>query len=220
MSEKVSNEAENPAFNKGAVMYSTLGMLLHLSNRDIPFLAKEQFYAMKKRILKKYGSFIGYEIQHIKKECYSCDSTGVFKCDWKMPEKCWACCGSGVYQEFWTRLEKYKLGKYYFHNLVKRQYNYEPLFEGEALPIIEGYISHKSPKYRLGREAALWLFLFFDRKTFVKEIARVGCPTHKRTPLVIIGNLMWLVRNFDIKDCLPKKKVKYDYSYDADELPF
>ena len=45
-------------------------------------------------------------------------------------------------------------------------------------------------------------------------------PTHKRTPLVIIGNAIFVFRHFDWRDYLPKKKPKYDFEYDSDELPF
>ncbi len=197
-----------------------VGWLLHNANRDIPFLAKSQFYELKTRLLKKYATKVGTDIQHIKKDCWSCDSTGVFKSEWKMPEPCWSCYGTGVYEEFWTRLDKYKLGKWYFHNPVERMYKYEPLFEGESLPIIEGYIHHKAPKYRLGKECALWLFLLFDRKSFWKELGRTGSPTHKRTPLVIVDNAIFVFRHFDWRDYFPKKKPKYNFDYDSDELPF
>ena len=183
-----------------------IGWLLHYANRDIPFLARSQFYKLKTRLLLKYATKTGTDIQHIKKECYHCGGTGTFKCDWKLPEPCWRCMGSGVYDEFWSRLDKYNLGKWYFHNPVEIMYVYEPLFEGEALPMIEGYIHHKTPKYRLGKECALWLFLLFDRKSFRKELGRTGSPTNKRTPLVIISNAIFVLRRFNWRNYLPKKK--------------
>ena len=195
-----------------------IGWLLHKANRDVPLLYKDRFYRIKHQILIKYGTKIGQEIQHIKKECWACDGSGIFKCEWKEPESCWSCRGTGVYEEFWSRLDKYKLGNWYFHNPIERLYKYEPLFEGEALPIIEGYIRHVKPKYRIGTECALWLFLFYDRETFWKFFGRIGYPSNKRTPLVIIGNLIFVSRNFDLRDYLPTKNTKYEY--ETDDLPF
>lgn len=200
-----------------------LGFLLHYANRDIPFTRKDEFYKIKNRILKRYGNLLGIDIQHIRKDCYSCDSTGIFRSEWKQPERCWSCGGTGVYQEFWTRLEKYKVGKWYFHNPIERIYSYYPLFEGESNPLIEGFIHHKTPKYRFGTECALWLFVFFDFKTFWNKLGKSGYPNNKRTPLVFISNLFWIFRNFRFTDLLPKREViKYEI-YDEDDhenLPF
>jgi hypothetical protein len=172
-----------------------LGWLLHLANRDVGIFYKEQFYAIKKKLLLKYGTYLGEEIQHIRKECYSCDSTGIFKCDWKLSETCFNCRGTGVYEQYWTRLDKYKLGRYTFHNPTKRQYEYEPLFEKIELPLIIGYIHHKSPKYRMGTEAKLWLFLIYDYAIFKKMTnGHIGYKGNIKTPLVFITAL-----NFNIK---------------------
>jgi hypothetical protein len=193
-----------------------LGYILHLANSDIPFLHKDKFYVIKTKFLKKYGTFICNEIQHIKKECYRCNSEGVYRSKFKLSEPCWSCLGTGVYDEFWVRLEKYKLGNFYFHNPIQKSRTI--LFEGVSKPI-EGYIEHKAPKYRIGKEAALWLFLFFDFNTFKSAISIYGHPSHKRTPLVFLGNLIWKIRCFDIKKLIPKKKQKYCY-IDNSDLPF
>jgi len=166
-----------------------LGWLLHLANRDVSIYSKEQFYTIKKNLLTKYGTKLGEEIQHIRKECHSCNSTGIFRCTWKQKETCWSCNGTGIYQEYWTRLDKYKLGNYTFHNPTKRQHEYEPLFEQIALPVITGYIHHKSPKYRLGAEAMYWLFLIYDRKHFKKIFGMIGYPGNVRTPMVFFANI-------------------------------
>lgn len=195
-----------------------LGYILHLANRDIPFLHKEKFYAIKNKLLKKHGTFICNEIQHIKKECNACHATGIYKCSYKLKETCWCCNGTGTYLEFWVRLEKYKLGNFYFHNPIKKSNTI--LFEGVSKHI-EGYIEHKAPKYRLGKEASLWLFLFFDFETFKSVISIYGYPSKKRTPLVFLGNLIWKIRGFDIKKLIPKKKEKYFYKIDdGSDLPF
>lgn len=178
-----------------------LGRLLHLANRDVNFYCKEQFYAIKKNILTKYGTKIGEDIQHIRKECYSCNSTGTFRCDWKYAEPCFRCDGTGIYEEYWTRLDKYKLGNYEFHNPTKRQGVYNPLFEGIALPVITGYIHHKAPKHRMGAEAMYWLFLIYDFKHFKKMFGVFGYSGNIRSPMVLFASIAYKIRNewkFDI----------------------
>ncbi|WP_291726149.1 hypothetical protein [Bernardetia sp.] len=199
-----------------------LGYLFHYANRDIPLIAKQEFYELKQKLLKKYGTKVGQDIQHIKKDCYSCDATGWFSNEWK-EEPCWNCMGTGVYEEFWTKLDKYKLGKFTFHNPVERIYKHSKSFSEEIKPNIEGYISHKRPKYRVGTECAWWLFLFFDRKTFLKRFGKTGYPSHKRTPLVFLGNLIFRIRCFRWRDLFPKKVSQNSYSdlyYTDEELPF
>lgn len=163
-----------------------LGYILHLANRDIPFLHKEKFYAIKTKLLKNHGTIICNEIQHIEKKCNTCDATGIYKCSYKLKETCWWCNGTGTYQEFWVRLEKYKLGNFYFHNPIQKSYTI--LFEGVSKPI-EGYIEHRAPKRRMGTEAALWLFLFFDFATFKSAISIYGYPSDKRNSTCIFGKL-------------------------------
>lgn len=202
-----------------------LGFLLNLANRDADMITKDKFYPIKNRILLKYGTRVGEEIQHIRKECYSCDGTGVFRCEWKPKESCWSCGGTGVYEQYWTRLDKYKLGKWYFHNPTKRQYEYEPLFEGVALPVIKGYIHHDRPKYRLGREAMLWLFLMYDRSAYKKMLGSVGYCGNIRTPLVLIHSVAFKIKQFDWEDFKDELKTKFKPKqkptvYESEELPF
>lgn len=186
-----------------------LGFLLHLANRDVDLITKDKFYPIKNRILLKYGTRVGEEIQHIRKECHSCDATGIYRSEYKPKETCWSCDGTGIYEQYWTRLDKYKLGKWYFHNPTKRQYEYEPLFEGVALPVIKGYIHHDRPKYRLGREAMLWLFLIYDRPAYKKMLGSVGYCGNIRTPLVLIHSIAFKIKQFDWEDFKDELKTKF-----------
>ena len=195
-----------------------LGWLLHLANRDVKIYCKEQFYAIKKNLLTKYGTKLGEEIQHIRKECYSCDGTGRYKCDWKLTESCWSCAGTGVYEQYWTRLDKYKFGGYTFHNPTKKQYDYQPLFEGEALPVITGYIHHKTPKYRMADEALYWLLLIYDRKTLKKLIGSIGYVKNIRTPMVFLASIIFNIRHEKWKK-EPDWKTERVFD-DVNELPF
>lgn len=197
-----------------------LGWLLHLANRDMKMSCKEQFYAVKKTLLIKYGTKLGEEIQHIRKECRSCDATGVFKCEWKQREVCFSCNGSGVYEEYWTRLDKYKLGNYSFHNPTKRQYVYNPLFEQIALPIIIGYINHKTPKYRIGTEAMYWLFFIYDFNHFKKMFGTLGYHGNIRTPMVFFANLFFNVRQWKFDWLWKKNNHEPEWMPNDNELPF
>jgi ribosomal protein S27AE len=218
-----------------------LGYLLHLANRSVSIISREGFYNLKVKLLKRYGTFDSIEMQHVKKECYSCKN-GVFISKWKEPDTCWACCGTGIYTEFYTRLEKYKLGNYYFHTPTAKALKYDKVegkfyfsscvhqykpIEADKAVLIEGLIEHTKPNYNLAREATLWLYLFFDFKLFKKEIRSVQCLRGVRTPLVLLGNIIFRVRNFEFKKLIPKlnlrkQKVKLNKAsvFDSDDLPF
>lgn len=201
-----------------------LSTLLHYANRDIPYLAKERFYDIKKDILKRYGQIVDTDYQHIKKECYSCDGTGIFHPEYRRSEPCWKC-RKGIYEEFVTYLAKYKFGKYYFHTPYHKVYI---LRDGE-LPnykFIEGYITHKAPKYHIGNECALWLLLYYDFKTF-KRIIRSSQRLKPRTPLVALQSTIFFFRYKQWNKCFrwlkPKKKAVEPYYpnyFEDDELPF
>lgn len=221
-----------------------LGYILHLANRSVSIISREGFYNLKKKLLQKYGTFDSVEMQHIKKECYSCKN-GVFISKWKEPQTCWACCGTGIYTEFWTRLEKHKLGNYYFHTPTEKAFKYDKVegkfyfsnfsvhqykpidIERDKTALIEGLIKHTKPKYNLAREATLWLYLFFDFKLFKKEIRSIQCLSGVRTPLVLLGNIIFTFRHFEFKKLIPKlnlrkPKAKLNNAsvFDSDNLPF
>lgn len=202
-----------------------IGILLHYANRDIPYFSKNEFYEIKKNLLLKYGVMIGTEIQHIKSKCYSCNGTGVFHSFYKLPETCFKCGGSGVYKEFWTVLYKYKIDKWEFFIPYKRMDHYEPLFDGKIYPIIEGYINHETPKNRIGRECALWLLLIYNRKSFFNELGRIGFPDTRKTPLIIISNLLFRIKHFRFNKIIRTRRklenvIYTDIDTDYDEIPF
>jgi len=207
-----SNQRQNPL----DLLVICLAKLLHYANRRPPITRKQEFYAIKEKILAKYGRKIGYDVQHIRKDCYSCDETGMFRCDWKEPESCWKCGGTGVYEEFWTLLEKYQLVKYTFHRPISKVYE-NPGYQ--TFGKIEGYISHDTPGYYLHAECAFWLFLIYDRKTFFSYIGKVGFPSRKFTPMVILSTVIQKVRQFRFSELLPRKEKSYEFEFD-DDLPF
>ncbi len=167
-----------------------LGLILHHANRRPPILYKTEFYALKTKLLLKRGIRTGTSFQHIKKECFRCDHGIYHSRYWASYEPCWVCSGTGVYEEFWTELANYRLGRYSFHIPIERYYR-QPDFNTEP---IEGYIRHTAPKYYFANECCYWLFLLFDRPTFVKSFIKsrsMGVPLRNiRTPLVFIHSLI------------------------------
>ena len=170
---------------------SILGLLLHYANRHPMILFKNEFYALKTKLLQRRGTKVGTQLQHIKKDCYRCND-GIYYSHYKAAEECWYCGGTGVYDEFWTELGYYRLGKFYFHVPIKRHYA-DP---GGVLSInpIEGYIQHKAPRHYLAYECAFWLFFLFDRETFYKSFIKstsMCIPLRNiRTPMVLIHTLI------------------------------
>ena len=104
------------------------------------------------------------------------------------PRKCYRCKG-GVYDEFWVLLELYEFGGYEFHLPVKRTRDLNSLSEHflghlfGSLPMIDGYVKHKKYPHGLMREAAYWLFLFYNPKAY---FGLIGKKCHRRSwyPLV------------------------------------
>lgn len=193
--------------------------MLHLANRDIPYAVKEQFYAIKKSILLKYGKHIRDDWQHIVKECYSCDGTGVFYPEYRRPEPCWNC-NKGIYQQFIVQLSVYRFGKYEFHVPKDRKY----ISRGDTLPnynYIKGFIRHKAPKYHIGYECGLWLLLMYDFTSF-KRAMRMSLLYSPRTPLVCLKAIMWRFRHKKWNKFFKRKNKKNPIPnfYHADDLPF
>ena len=198
--------------------------MLHYANRDIPFLGKEAFYEIKKEMLKKYGRPIGTDYQHIVKECYTCDASGIFTSDYKLPEPCWKCYGTGVFSETVIHLVKYRFGKHEFHI----PYHRVQIFKKSDLPnvtFIEGYIRHKAPRFHIGLECSLWILMFYNFKVF-KKCIRSSRRFNIRTPLVALQATIFFFRhqlpsniNRFVRKLKPKAKQNIQFIND-DELPF
>lgn len=135
-----------------------IGWLLHISNTNLAYKFKKDFYKLKDKLVKKFGKKIGTDIQHIKEICYQCNGTGIFESNWKPPEPCWYCFNG--YHEYWTVLDKYKISKWTFHNPVEKLY-IEPKTKNN---IIEGYITHRGKKYKLAMKSFIVLTILFDKK--------------------------------------------------------
>jgi hypothetical protein len=174
--------------------------LLWLANSDPPRVRRAEFYAMKDRLLRRWGTRIGQDWQEITRECYACDGTGRYVYLEGDSEECRRCGGSGTYDRFWVRLERWDLAGRVFHRPAERTYS-RPV---EPVKIV-GKVRHADVG-RASEEACLWLALAFDRALF-RRLMLGSCaldPTW-RYPLVTLRKLTFragmLARRFERRDC-------------------
>ena len=161
------------------------------------------FYNVKTRLLERHGCQIGEDWQHIVKRCHSCDGLGWWGGHLHHGgEPCYRC-KSGIYDEFWVRLERWKIAGSVFH-IPRERVRYEPAVSKVN---IEGLIEHDD--FGEPEEAAMWLFLFFDRKTFFRIMRdrhyRLLVPANFRTPLLLMKRCLDRVRRI-WRACFPKRK--------------
>lgn len=153
-----------------------LSWLLHHANRCTK---SPEYYAIKKTLLARYGSQVGYDIQHIAgKKCRTCGGTGTYTGYHTYSGEPWHdTCGHCWWGWFklpqWICLARITFGKYIFHMPLVRERCVENPFNVESLgwepsdrPIIEGYVEHNGSDY--GHLAAGLLFLIYDRHAFIK----------------------------------------------------
>lgn len=172
-----------------------LGNVLHCANSGPSLAIRSRFYALKERILQRYGTGDGFDVQHIVKECWNCDGTGrVYEDMFHLGVttsifmgKCHRCT-DGVYEQFWVRLERHRLGEHVFHTPRERYYQDPELVLQH--PVIEGYVRHREYPGHLPAEAALWLFLVFEPRTFFKVLGGIGF-NKARTPLCALSTLLF-----------------------------
>lgn len=132
------------------LLLKLIAILLHHANRASNIFGdKKAFYTEKERLLKKHGTFLGYEIQHIAgKKCFSCDGSGD---EWDYYQEilgsCSSCIDGWYKQPFTSVLEKYQLMGFYFHIPKERIYSYNKgsLKLYNVVGEIDGYITHKEP---------------------------------------------------------------------------
>lgn len=133
-------------------MQRILATLLHYANAE-GSTRHSQFYALKDRLLRKYGEFRGHELQEIKKDCWG-DQYDDWGDRYGCGPKCRACGGSGVFDIRWVRLEIWHWQGFVFH----RPDGDTRIPPAPSQVRIKGIIQH--PKYGLkSSEARLWLYL-------------------------------------------------------------
>lgn len=158
------NSAHQPTFWQTLVRrlwLRPLSFLLHLANRQGK---DENFYKIKNKLLKRYSSHIGYDVQYIEgKDCFSCDGTGIYKrflypfgtCGYENVP-CYNCDNGWYKKPCWNILERVKFGEYIFHQPLRRTFE-----KPDITPHINGYIEHEKHKY--GWIAKSILFLLFEK---------------------------------------------------------
>lgn len=162
-----------------------LAYLLHHANRSISriVVGRDEFYAIKKMLLKQYGEHIVYEIQHFEgKKCYTCGGSGVYTGYYfsghKWQDSCNRCIGGWFKLPAWVCLEKLKMGMYRFHQPIKREECVKNPFSKEEIgwevskeKIIQGYIEHDHTE--MGWYALMILFYLYDRSTYIRWRAEI-----------------------------------------------
>lgn len=197
-----------------------IGLFLHIANSSPPFLWKDEFYSIKRALLKRYGAFVGREIQHIEKTCYTCDGTGIYYYyrSWDgsihYKELCYRC-KNGIYAEYWVLLDKFKLGKYYFHIPRGRT---TVIKEGEQ--VIKGYIKHAQYKHHLTDECSYWLALLFYPRLFLRHFGKIRHCGAKYTPMVILNNTIFNIKRLYTMACDCVGRFMLRPEHDREELPF
>jgi hypothetical protein len=128
-----------------------LATLLHYANASPP-TERTAFYDLKERLLQRYGTFRGHDLQEIRKPCWGWGwwrDDGGAKCG----PKCFRCGGTGIFDLRWVRLERWEWMGYVFHRPAG-----DTRIKPEGHVAIQGRIEH--PRYgRASSEAALWLYL-------------------------------------------------------------
>ncbi len=92
------------------------------------WLYRQSFYQLKNDILEKYGHEADYDLQTIKKRCYTCNGTGKIYMENRCPN-----CINGVYSTKKVVLKRYVLNNAIFHKPMG-----ELVFEGN-LKVFNGY---------------------------------------------------------------------------------
>ncbi|MDQ5929996.1 MAG: hypothetical protein QG594_1779 [Bacteroidota bacterium] len=72
---------------------------------------KQAFYRFKSELLQKHGHQAGYDLQVIKKACYSCDGKGFYRKN----APCLSCAGTGTFSIKKVVLKRYLLNGELFH---------------------------------------------------------------------------------------------------------
>lgn len=154
--------------------------LLYYANSDPPPMARQEFYALKTRLLQRYGMADGTDIQWIVKHCWNCEARG------RKDPYCWKCGGSGVYEQFWVVLVRWNLGGRVFHVPGPRRHGKPPV---EYAVNIHGYVQH-AWHGKVSREAQLWLALLFDRPLFWRLLTSSCYCGWSWWPMLVLQSLV------------------------------
>lgn len=147
------------------VLKWTVGRLLHTVNaaaRGYPIHQfQEEFYALKGRILAKYGQVDGTDWQEIVRSCHGCDDCG----GWSRYDG-WSCGGTKVYSRKFIPLARHRLGAFVFHTPGIAVQQLPP---GESVKF-KGLVPHAKVDGDDAARAFLQLCLLFDVPLFKRAV--------------------------------------------------
>jgi len=192
-----------------------IARLLHIANSQPPAskAKRERFYAMKKRILRWFGTEDGHDLQFIEgKKCWSCEGTGGLY----EPHGCYKCGGDGWWKSpVWILLKRWKFGGYTFHEPMQRFYR-KPDTHSHAKPIIEGYIEHASYPWEKVQRARFILALMFDWRLLWSETDSWLIRKVISRRCGLCNRHLWTVKKLQCSSC---QRVKTIIEEDHD-IPF
>jgi hypothetical protein len=182
-----------------------LGWLLALANARAGgmTLHRRAFYDLKDRLLRRFGTRDGEDVQRIVKACWGYEADG--RC---LGASCRRCGGSGVWEKRLIRLERWALGGRVFHRPADTVYG----AAWEARVTIDGYVRHAEVPLRDSAEAALWLALLFDRRLFCAMLRSSRFLTWTwRHPLLAVQSVAFELRT-GVLALLPARRGCWDCS--------
>lgn len=126
-------------YGRCAMLESWKARLLHLANTQPPWDFKQEFYALKTRLLEKHAAIDGHDVQHIEgKHCFRCGGSGRYS-GWHGTDYCRKCEGSGWWKSpKWIVLERCRWREFVFH-IPREVSRVKP--EPDTTRI-EGYVEH------------------------------------------------------------------------------
>lgn len=174
-----------------------LSTLLHHANRTI---RTERFYAIKNKLLARFGKIVGYDIQFIAgKECFTCDGTGIYHGYYpsggRWSDTCNRCWGGWYKAPTWNILAKVRFGKFTFHQPKERCYSEDAVREYlatnrcNAHSVFDGYIEHRGTKF--GPYAVVILFWIFKHPLPYDFNFGLGWRLKWWSPDAWLNNFLW-----------------------------
>lgn len=197
------------------IFWNYIGKLLHIANATRP---SQGFYLLKKWILHRHGEYVGYDLQHIVKDCWRCHGTGQYL----GLEDCWCCDATGIYSDRWFILSRWRLGNYTFHIPSRAYCRSKPETTGQPFRQFNEKIRHDSYPTSMARDAILKLTFLFAPQYFLWHLFYPA--DFKNKPfrlLLVVGRLRWKWILF-YEPIRKKVSMQIDRirGIEHDELPF
>jgi hypothetical protein len=170
-----------PIRTRHGALKQALGRVLATANAGASqwlYPWREEFYALKRTLLERYGERVGTDWQEITKACWGCEDCRNYGDDYydRGRRDGFVCGGSKVYSRRYIPLSRWKLGRAVFHTPGLAQEE-KP---AEAIKF-RGVIKHREVSSEDARVAFAQLALWFDRELFrnvAHQLFALECP-HK-----------------------------------------